>query len=72
MGANAIRTNQQMIANILWDINPAIRLGLEYTRIMTGYAAYGAGTAGTDAANNDNLDRSGKIDSVRMGIWYFF
>ena len=72
VGANAIRTNQQMIADILWDINPAIRLGLEYTRIMTGYAAYGAGTAGTDAANNDNLDRSGKIDSVRMGVWYFF
>jgi len=72
VGANAIRTNQHIFANVLWDINPAIRFGLEYARIMTGYAAYGAGTAGTDAANTNNLDRSGTQDSVRFAAWYFF
>jgi len=72
VGANAIRTNQHMIANVLWDINPAIRFGLEYARMMTGYAAYGPGTAGTDAAGATNLDRSGTQDSVRVAAWYFF
>ena len=72
VGANAIRTNQHMIANILWDINPAIRFGLEYARMITGYAAYGPGTAGTDAAGATNLDRSGTQDSVRVAAWYFF
>ncbi len=72
VGANAIRSNQHMIANILWDVNPAIRFGLEYARIMTGYAGYGPGTAGTDAAAATNLSRSGTLDSVRVGAWYFF
>jgi hypothetical protein len=72
VGANAIRTNQHMIANVLWDINPAIRFGLEYARMITGYAAYGPGTAGTDAAGATNLDRSGTQDSVRVAAWYFF
>ncbi|MCX5817731.1 MAG: hypothetical protein NTX75_16075 [Proteobacteria bacterium] len=72
VGANAIRTNQHMFLNIIYDVNPAVRLGIEYARVMTGYAAYGPGTAGTDAANANNLDRSGTMDSVRMAAWYFF
>jgi hypothetical protein len=71
-GANAIRTNQHMILNIIYDVNPAVRLGIQYTRIITGFAAYGPGTAGADAAGAGNLGRSGTMDSVRMASWYFF
>jgi hypothetical protein len=70
VGAAAIRTNQHMIANVLWDVNPAVRLGIEYSRMMTGYAAYGALATGATAAGN--LDRSGTVDNIRMAAWYFF
>jgi hypothetical protein len=70
VGVNAVRTNQHMIANILYDVNPAVRLGIEYARVMTGYAGYGPLATGATAANN--LDRSGTVDNVRMAAWYFF
>jgi hypothetical protein len=72
VGANAIRTNQHMFANILWDVNPAVRFGLEFARIMTGYAAYGGADATNGASTTKNLDRSGTVDSVRVAAWYFF
>ncbi|MCX5815397.1 MAG: hypothetical protein NTX75_04030, partial [Proteobacteria bacterium] len=72
LGNNAIvKTNQMYLVNVMWDVNPAIRLGLEYSHYMTGYGGYGA-----DAANGavaaGNLDSQGKVDNVRIGAYYFF
>ncbi|MCX5817324.1 MAG: hypothetical protein NTX75_13985, partial [Proteobacteria bacterium] len=72
IGNNAVvKTNQMYLVNIMWDVNPAIRLGLEYSRNMTGYGGYGA-DAVNGAVAAGNLDSQGKVDNVRIGAFYFF
>lgn len=70
-GNNSVRTNQMYLVNLMWDVNPAVRLGLEYSRYVTGYGGYGAdATNGAVAAGL--LDSGGKSDNVRIGAYYFF
>jgi hypothetical protein len=59
--AGAVRNIQNFVFNIMYDVNPAVRFGLEYTRITT---AYGAVIATGEA--------KGSLDAIRFGAFYFF
>ncbi|OPY62293.1 MAG: hypothetical protein A4E62_03015 [Syntrophorhabdus sp. PtaU1.Bin002] len=59
---NAIEAEQQYIVNLSYDINPAMRIGIEYDRINTKYADYGS----------YGLDKDGSMNAFRIGAWYFF
>jgi hypothetical protein len=64
---NFVQKEQQYIFNISYDVNPAMRLGIEYDYIYTKYANYGTpNTAGLYA------DKDGKLNAIRVGAWYFF
>ncbi len=68
---NAIRTHQQMSANLIYDVNPAIRMGLQYTYLGTGYSGYG--TSNSDPCTTTGvLGRSGSLNTARFAAWYFF
>jgi len=60
--------NQQIIANIMYDVNPAIRMGFEYTNTYTRYAGLQEITAGT----GQYYDSKGTNHSFRIGAIYFF
>jgi hypothetical protein len=63
---NNIESNRQYIVNLSYDVNPAIRFGVEWDRIYTRYA--NTGSPSTDIV----YDRKGTLDSFRFGAWYFF
>jgi hypothetical protein len=58
---------ENYVVNLMYDVNPAMRFGLEYTRIRIHYGAARAATANTSA-----LDGEGTINAVRFGAYYFF
>ena len=60
-GRDQVQSEQQYIVNLSYDVNPAMRFGIEYDRVNTRYGWY-----------NNGLDRSGSLNSVRVGAWYFF
>jgi len=67
-GVNAINSTdiqsvQHMIVNIMYDVNPAIRMGIGWTHLMTGYANVQAAGGG---------GKSGSLDAARVAAWYFF
>jgi hypothetical protein len=51
-----------LIVNIMYDVSPAIRFGVEYAKITTAYAY----------KETPTLANKGDIDSVRFGAYYFF
>lgn len=53
---------QNFIVNVMYDVNPAIRFGIEYDYVTTAYAYRET----SDRANN------GSFNSVRVGAYYFF
>jgi hypothetical protein len=65
---NLVQSEYQYIVNLSYDVNPAIRLGLEWDYIKTTYANYGTPIPGTAL----KLDRSGSLNAFRFGAWYFF
>jgi hypothetical protein len=77
---NAIKQNQQYIGNILYDVNPAVRVGLEYTYIKTGFDSFGLNNGGNAAPasgqmtgyTGTGLGTSGSIQCARIAFWYFF
>jgi len=54
---------QHMVVNMMYDVNPAIRLGIGWTHLQTGYADIQAAGAG---------GKSGSLDVGRIAAWYFF
>ena len=60
-GRDQVQSEQQYIVNLSYDVNPAMRFGIEYDRVNTRYGWY-----------NGGLDRTGSLNSVRVGAWYFF
>jgi hypothetical protein len=64
---NLVQKEIQYIFNISYDVNPAMRLGIEYDYIYTKYANYG-----TPNAAGLFADRDGKLSAIRVGAWYFF
>ena len=68
-GTNQIQNTSQAILNFSYDVNQAIRFGLEGAYFNTRYAGYGASTmvAGIPATQKD-----GRYYEVRFGAFYFF
>jgi len=56
---------QHMIVNLMYDVNPAMRLGLEWANISTTYGRW-ADPAG------QVYERNGNVNSFRIGAFYFF
>jgi hypothetical protein len=67
---NVVTGETQYIVNLSYDVNPAMRLGLEWDYIYTEYANYGTPIPGSDGALYAGKD--GKMNAVRFGAWYFF
>jgi len=59
---------QNYVVNVMYDVNPAIRFGLEYTYITAGFASYSVSST-TGAVNGAS---SGNMQGVRFGAYYFF
>jgi len=59
--ASGIERIQNYVVNLVYDPNPAIRLGLEYGYYTTHYAA-----------NVTGLKNEGKVNIVHFGAAYFF
>jgi hypothetical protein len=53
---------QNIVVNMMYDVNPAVRLGIEYDWVKTAYAYHG------DATHSNK----GSFHSVRAGAYYFF
>jgi len=70
---NGIRNLQHIIVNLSYDVNPAVRFGLEYANIYTRYANFqDSGLAAGGPATGKYYDKKGTVNSVRIGAWYFF
>ncbi len=67
--AGTIRNNQAYIGNLMWDVNPAVRLGIEYSRYVTGWGHFAADDGATAGGN---VAAGGKSDNIRFGAYYFF
>ncbi|MCX5808425.1 MAG: hypothetical protein NTX36_03470 [Proteobacteria bacterium] len=65
--AGNLVTLQNYVANVFYDVNPAVRLGIEYTYITTGYAQ-----VNTSVVPGVAGDSKGSIQAVRIGAYYFF
>jgi hypothetical protein len=65
--ATAVRKNQQYILNVSYDLNAAMRFGVEYAYINTKYANYTYNATPEIVAG-----KSGSMNTVRIGAWYFF
>jgi hypothetical protein len=71
-------TNQQVnttniIGNIMYDVNAAIRMGFEYSYQNTRYSNYLTATIGTTPATTAIVGaKDGTNQSFRVGAWYFF
>jgi hypothetical protein len=60
-GVSQIKRNQQYIANVFYDVNPAVRVALEYTYIATDWSHYvGA------------WSHYGDVQTARVAFFYFF
>jgi hypothetical protein len=53
---------QNVVVNVMYDVNQAIRFGIEYDWVNTAYAYRG------DATHSNK----GDFSSVRVGAYYFF
>jgi hypothetical protein len=62
-GSTTIKQIQNAVFNIMYDVNPAIRLGLEYDYVSTDYAWNETTTT---------TSNKGSFSSVRFGAYYFF
>ena len=58
---------QHIVANLSYDVNPAVRFGIEYANIYTSFANYQPVVAGSQY-----YDSKGSFNTVRIGAWYFF
>jgi hypothetical protein len=65
----AVEREQQYVVNLVYDPNPAVRLGLEYTYTTSGY---GRNLYAQSAASGGSLASYGDNNSVRFAAQYFF
>lgn len=63
-----INMSQTFAANLLWDANQSIRLGLQWMRMFTHYNGVGSGTG----VGSGFAASSGTMDQYRFAAWYFF
>jgi len=70
---NVITQNQQYIVNVMYDVNPAVRLGVEYSYIATNWAGYGnGGDSSSTLTGGTILSPKGDVQTARVAFWYFF
>jgi hypothetical protein len=67
---NAMVNTTQIIGNIMYDVNAAIRMGFEYSWYNTRYANYAFATVG--GVNQIVGQKDGTAQSFRVGAYYFF
>jgi hypothetical protein len=67
---NVITGETQYIVNLSYDVNPAMRLGLEWDYIKTKYANNGTPIPGSSGLLF--ADKDGTMHAFRFGAWYFF
>jgi hypothetical protein len=60
--AAGIERIQNLAVNLMYDVNPAIRFGLEYDYVTTAYAFRETST----------VSNKGSFNSIRVGAYYFF
>ncbi len=76
VNANTIQNTSQLILNLSYDVNQALRFGIEYAYVKTRYANYlytSTNAAGAAIPGNGNVyDKEGSFNSVRIGAYYFF
>ncbi|OPY79666.1 MAG: hypothetical protein A4E64_00309 [Syntrophorhabdus sp. PtaU1.Bin058] len=59
----SIQNVQHMIVNLMYDVSPAVRMGIGWTHASAGYADFQAAGSG---------GKSGSLDVGRIAAWYFF
>jgi hypothetical protein len=78
---NVVTQNQQYIVNVLYDVNPAVRFGVEYSYIATNWAGPSNGnllngspgtSISTVAPSGTILGSRGDVQTGRIAFWYFF
>jgi hypothetical protein len=73
---NGVQNTTQMILNLSYDVNAAIRFGLEGSYFNTRYAGYTYANVGTAAAPAINgiptTQKDGNYYTIRVGAFYFF
>jgi len=80
---NEIRQWQQIIGNILYDVNPAVRVGLEYSYTTATFNHPGLNNGGTAGPSSEQLTgytpvagtllgTKGTVQNGRIAFWYFF
>ena len=67
---NAITGETQYLVNLSYDVNPAMRIGIEWDYIKTKYANYGTPITGSNGLLY--ADKTGSMNAFRFGAWYFF
>jgi len=72
---NFVQSETQYIVNLSYDVNPAMRLGLEWDYIKTNYVNYGSPIPTTPPSaplTGYYADKKGSLNAFRIGAWYFF
>jgi hypothetical protein len=69
LNPNAIQSIQHLVLNLTYDLNQAVRFGVEYAWVKTQYANY---LNTNTAAVPFYLDKTGSFNSLRIGAYYFF
>jgi hypothetical protein len=59
-GAIGVQNNQQLSVNFMYNVNPAIRLGLGWDQMYTRYA------------QGFGFEKKGTLNAFRSAVWYFF
>ncbi len=72
ISTGAIERQQEYHVNLIYDPNPAIRLGLEYSYYQTHFARNLYTTAGTVYGYPSGLTSDGNVSSIRVSAQYFF
>ena len=73
VNANAVQNTTQMILNLSYDVNAAIRFGLEGAMFNTRYAGYTFATGeNVRIAGVPTQQKDGTYYTVRVGAFYFF
>jgi hypothetical protein len=68
---NTPESTTHLIFNVNYDLNQAVRFGLEYAWVKTQYS--GKQLTGVDALGNRYyLDSKGSFNTLRIGAYYFF
>jgi len=70
VNANTPKQNQQYIVNLSYDVNPALRFGIEYAHIRTKYSNYTRYTVAD--VPPITMDKKGTLNTIRIGAYYFF